>query len=432
MADIYRNSFVTIAAVSSPDSHGGCFSPEITSDVCLRLEGHDFESFIAARYSEGDGTVSDLATFEKAFPILTRAWVYQERMLSRRVLSCNHREFQFECREGNTCECGNRYMPPHTTPNTVASLEMVQAKSQYAELEQSFGTTDGYTINQLCQHWQKTVMQYAKLRLTKESDTLPALSGCAQDFHRLVGDKYLAGLWRSSFAQGLLWTVNAPVDQPRPDVWRAPSWTWASLNTSNGIKYIFPQETWDRDAFQNRIEAAECVPVGADQTGGIESGYVRIRGSLCPVYLRRICRKCRTARSRVKYTIEHDRWLLTRSPSITPCPRDGVKSLHLGAATLVFFPDFEYDRKDFDFVDNGSPCKHASVFLLHLYDSKSRRLAAVTDFFLVLRKAIKSPGDSFERVGIVTIEFKSRREREMWFREEYDKICEGNKPVTIV
>lgn len=226
MADIYRNSFITITAISSPDSHGGCFSPEVLSDLCFRLEGRHIDTLIAAQYSEGDGVVSKLAAFEKAYPVLTRAWIYQERMLSRRVLRCHHREFQFECREGNACECGNGYLPPHIVPNTAASLELVQEKSEYAELEQSLGTNGGSATDQTSQqHWQKPVMQYAKLRLTKESDRLPALSGCAKDFNRLLGDKCLAGLWRTSLAQGMLWAVNFPIDQPRPAVWTAPSWS---------------------------------------------------------------------------------------------------------------------------------------------------------------------------------------------------------------
>ncbi|KAF4975744.1 hypothetical protein FZEAL_7521 [Fusarium zealandicum] len=49
MADIYHNSFVTIAAVSSPDSRGGCFSPEKLSDLCFRVEGEGFDALIAAR-----------------------------------------------------------------------------------------------------------------------------------------------------------------------------------------------------------------------------------------------------------------------------------------------------------------------------------------------------------------------------------------------
>lgn len=437
MADIYRNSYVTIAALSSPDSQGGCFSPEVLSDLCIRVQGDNgFESLIAARYCEEYEPMSNTDIFKKAYPVLTRAWVYQERILSRRMLYCTYREFQFECRQDKTCECGNRFMPPHPVPKTAASQAMLQSKDQYGELERLHDTKGRYSPMQMCQHWQKTVVQYTKLDLTQPSDKLPALSGCAKDIIRFTQDEYLAGLWRASFAEGMLWVVVVPVDQSRPQDSRAPTWSWASVNTTQGVRYIYPLRSRTRQIFQDSIRDVECVPDGIDKTGAVKSGYVSLRASLCPVYLRRICRICMSARSRVVYTIEHDKWYTTRSPNITPCPTNDKKGLILGDATIAsFFPDYKYDdRVDFGFQvrTDGYACRHARVYLLHLYDGQSPASDVITDFFLVLTKSAQAGGDqSYKRIALFTLAFKNWSERDTWFKGEYQSRAENETVVTI-
>ncbi|RSL41210.1 hypothetical protein CEP54_015893 [Fusarium duplospermum] len=439
MADIYHDSFLTIAAISSPDSRGGCFCPEKLSDMCFRVQGGGLDTLIAVRYCNGEGAVSDLQTFMEAFPALTRAWIYQERMLSRRILYCTYREFQFECRQNETCECRSRFMPPHPEPGTPASKAMMQGKDQYGELEKLYGARGKYSPKQLCQHWQKTVMQYTKLRITHLSDKLPALSGCAKDIGRITGDEFLAGLWRASFAEGLLWVVNVPVDQPRAPVWRAPSWSWASIDSTMGIDYIYAMRTRHRQDFQDKIQEVECVPDGVDKTGAVKSAHVQIRASLCPVYLRRVCRRCTTSRSRIPYTIENDQWMLTRSPTITPCPvtpGNDIRGLVLKGAQPSFFPDYKYDdRVDFEFLDrnDGFACRHARVFLIHLYDNQSFATEVITDYFLVLKRVVEaSSGSSFERVALITLAFKDWAARDDWFRNEYDLVVEQETTVKIV
>ncbi|KAF4975743.1 hypothetical protein FZEAL_7520 [Fusarium zealandicum] len=297
-------------------------------------------------------------------------------MLSRRMLYCTYREFQFECRQGKTCECENPFMPPHPAPKTLASRAMLQVKGDYAELEKLHGVKGNYAVHK-------------ELRITQSSDKLPALSGCAKDVGRITEDGYLAGIWRTRFAEGLLWVVNVPVNQPRANVWRAPSWSWASVDTTNGINYAYPRKTRYRQAFQDKIEAVECTPAGLDKTGAVKSGHLTLRTSPYPTYLRRICRQCQASRSPNRYTIESDHWYSTRNPRITPCPSIGIQGLKLRYITPSFFPDYKYDNIiDFDSQDrsDGHGCMHAPVFLLHLYDCQSFASYIITEFFLVLKK----------------------------------------------
>jgi hypothetical protein len=40
-----------------------------------------------------------------AFPLLTRAWVFQERLLASRVVHFSHHELVWECNQTGNCQC---------------------------------------------------------------------------------------------------------------------------------------------------------------------------------------------------------------------------------------------------------------------------------------------------------------------------------------
>lgn len=445
MADIYQNSYITVAAVSSSNFRGGCFSSDKTGDMCLELVDDGQKTILAVRECKGTSQLRTQEDIANAFPLFSRAWVYQERILSRRVLYCNQNELQLECREVLVCECNNHHIAPHPHPGTHGVRGLGgDFKKKYAEALKKYGVRGQYSPHELFQHWQRTVSQYSRLQLTHNTDILPALSGCARDIGRLTGDTYLAGLWRASLAEGMLWAVNGSVQHPRPAVWRAPTWSWASVDVTAGIDYTFVLQSRFRQHFQDKIESAACSLVGADTTGQVSAGYLRVRSGLCPAYLRRLCRNCARTSHRRKYTIEHGRqyaetWYAgqnSKNIDVAPC-RFKVKGLELGDAHVVsVFPDFKYDdRVDFAFFDaeDGKACKLAPVSLLHVYDTQSAWSPVVTDYFLILRPAQTALGSkTFERTALASIGFPSWEQRNTWFESVYDKLLTEKTIVEIV
>lgn len=90
--------------------------------------------------------------------------------------------------------------------------------------------------------WTTIVRRYSRCNLTYSSDKLPALSGLAQNFSMvrgsdfpLDGNSYLAGIWRSHLPYALCWfqdifrSEDVELRRYRPDPYRAPSWSWASV-----------------------------------------------------------------------------------------------------------------------------------------------------------------------------------------------------------
>ncbi|KAF1830656.1 HET-domain-containing protein, partial [Decorospora gaudefroyi] len=160
MAAIYSNSYVTLAAAVADDSKAG-------------FGGVDMPIFVRRPYQHG------------GFPLLRRAWVHQERLLSHRIIYFAYEELIWECDE--TFECEKR--------------------------------------------WRRVVSEYSTLDLTHPRDALPALSGIVQVYKEALDDEYLAGFWKKSLLFDLLWYRDCPKDTVLSRC-RAPSWSWVSTESS--------------------------------------------------------------------------------------------------------------------------------------------------------------------------------------------------------
>lgn len=85
--------------------------------------------------------------------------------------------------------------------------------------------------------WFEIIQQYTSRNLTVATDILPALSGLAGAFQRLLGDEYHAGLWKGDILRGITWrrtqrrpsTSSSMTDQSPPADYHVPSWSWASV-----------------------------------------------------------------------------------------------------------------------------------------------------------------------------------------------------------
>ncbi|KAF2666417.1 HET-domain-containing protein [Microthyrium microscopicum] len=425
MAEIYRNSFVTIAAVASSDSLSGCFQVS-TPDKCLMIKPKkDRQIYIGARRCDlGDGSLYDdrkLPT-EKLTPLFSRAWVYQERRLSRRILYCNRGEMSFECSEQVCCECQNTGLPPHNPSQGL------QTKPEYAK----------ETIHALFRRWPRTITDYSRLRLSYPSDKLPALSGCAQDLMSITGDKYLAGLWEDSLQANLLWYVNRSESSFRPRLYRAPSWSWASVDALDGISFA-PQLDGSsilHKAFKH--ESAGCSLVGEDTTGAVSYGYIRLRTQLRTVLVRSICFYCRrrsqryhilTTSGNANATVQSlESCFQANSTSVSPNSSSGFQRLDLRGGSCVLYLDtstFITDN-DLNFVPNQHrgfrTCMLTSIYLLYVKTVKAQKgilqkgliPATCNSYFLALRR-LRSKQNCYARIGLVEIGHPSISNGTEWF-----------------
>jgi hypothetical protein len=107
-------------------------------------------------------------------------------------------------------------------PNNLSLIRF--PKERYADMAMSPSKYD------LSEKWSGILRQYCSLDMALERDKLPALSGIAklmQDLRK--GEVYLAGLWKDHLHRDLCWCFEDPMQRHQSE-WRAPTWSWASVN----------------------------------------------------------------------------------------------------------------------------------------------------------------------------------------------------------
>ena len=127
------------------------------------------------------------------------------------------------------------------------------------------------------EHWLEIVETYTDAHITKPEDKLVAISGLAREVHGQTKDLYCAGIWEKDVIRQLLWRAQTP--QPfRYKAYRAPSWSWASVDG----KVTFMARTTIES--YPELSVSNTRTLGTDSSpwsfGQISYGFIRVRGAL--------------------------------------------------------------------------------------------------------------------------------------------------------
>ncbi|KAL8921767.1 MAG: hypothetical protein Q9172_003850 [Xanthocarpia lactea] len=230
MSDVYRNSWLTIAASSASNSLGGCLFGRLGSEFEIapaplfgRAIRRDWGENYFDRNPDWLPTVTpnppSWVNIVQNSPLGSRAWVLQERILSRRTLYASVQGFFWECAEKRA----SVYEPLGCSFDYKFRDNGLQTINQLLAQEQQPESLLGF-------HWRRIVEYYTRLRLTFESDRLPAIAGLAKPLGIHTGDTYLVGHWETTLCSSLLWFRLADEEgvEVRPAEGGLPSWSWAA------------------------------------------------------------------------------------------------------------------------------------------------------------------------------------------------------------
>lgn len=129
---------------------------------------------------------------------------------------------------------------------------------------------------------------YTKRDLSFSADKLIAFSAIAKTVGR--SSRYLAGLWESELPCNLLWKVYhvwfpiaGDIDKRRPrlSTYRAPSWSWASVDGEVRCDTI----ELDSSGLELACDVLDCQITLSDpflEFGAVSQGYITIRGRIRP------------------------------------------------------------------------------------------------------------------------------------------------------
>ncbi|CZR67745.1 uncharacterized protein PAC_17644 [Phialocephala subalpina] len=203
-------------------------------------------------------------------PLGERGWVLQERILSPRVVHFAANQCFWEC-----CQDTAGELFPKETFRHDGFLKKIVASVPPDH--------EAFPQNQavLYTYWDAMVEKYSRCDLSFESDKLVAFAGLAQRACRQLNlgpSEYMAGLWRPTIAQGLLWRVARYDPRRRAVTGRGPSWSWISRE---GTVYTFSEEVrlWETEKCHIDILDHEMCH-GGDPFGQVKGGRLVVRGSI--------------------------------------------------------------------------------------------------------------------------------------------------------
>ncbi|TKA36474.1 hypothetical protein B0A54_13475 [Friedmanniomyces endolithicus] len=274
MHNIYSNAVCNIAASDAEADDEGCFvnrDPALVTQYRVRLivdPSGEARHLLHRGWQPASDSVDSSV-------LASRGWVFQERLLSRRLLHCTKQGLVWECFETEASEMfpeGQLEQLGHPHSRLKAALVKEEPSIHGSKL--------------LNEDWPTIVQYYTVCNLTYSQDKLKALAGISAMIQEVTDDEYIAGFWKSRMLWSLCWVPMTLSPRRFPSAASpAPSWSWASVQgmiyppgyisdrerllvSLEGIRYVSaPPEAKSLDKWpildiQGHILDAEWEPFG--------------------------------------------------------------------------------------------------------------------------------------------------------------------------
>jgi hypothetical protein len=140
---------------------------------------------------------------------------------------------------------------------------------------------DTFFVTEALDVWGAAVLEYTRGHLTFEKDKLVAISGIAKELYPFLQCRYLAGHWEVNLDRQLGWCCMGAYSR-RPSTYRAPSWSWASVD--GAIDQAMVVNTPGRVHHSLvTILHVHVNPLSAENPlGQVTGGVLKLRGQLIP------------------------------------------------------------------------------------------------------------------------------------------------------
>lgn len=428
MCSIYENAQVTISATAALDSTAGLFLKDRRYHIIsgTTKSGTKLQIGVCNTVHEHPSLL-ERERLHDEWPLIRRAWAFQERVLSPRVLHFGRTEVIWQCREFEVCEC-----------DYPSNAFLDEKCRHYHALKQS--SNDGLEIL-----WHKLVMLYSPLKLTFGSDKLAALSGLAKQISKLKPQaRYLAGLWSDSIGKDLMWFNPGLVSTPLPAIWQAPSWSWAS---TNGIT-IFPSLDVEGLSLTGEVLQTYFSILDArvdlatdDPNGQVQGGIITIEAHTFEVELRCSFTSPDEHVSSPSRNTSHSnpRSLFTKSGEMIQRVGDGEAEWPWRQILDPAVKQVHFDIPDAPLRDNNSTGVQGIVKCLRMarhHYVESERVLRLKEYAMVVQQLTPT---TYQRIGMVIQQMSSRepvdwKSPEKLWDEYFNLFVEGGilETITIV
>lgn len=281
MAGIYRGAALCIAASSATSSTSGILHKRSTSQLerfegkLIRIDGtlttrganRTSERAKSSLYFYDESMhngIDPLDQYIEHGPLSERAWALQERLLSPRILHYTRDQLVWQCEHCSVLEDRLPCLPGRNFTSYRFRHDVLRVLRRRR--------LDGGEVADL---WYKQIVPaYSGRKLTYGSDKLVAVSALARAVSLNHPDEYLAGLWRRSLIEGMLWRrIGAGC---KSGGYRAPSWSWASQDS--GVCFIYDvlvherRRKYDLEVIDSSVQTG-----GSNAMGQVSGGFIKLR-----------------------------------------------------------------------------------------------------------------------------------------------------------
>ncbi|RFU76734.1 hypothetical protein TARUN_5537 [Trichoderma arundinaceum] len=238
MAEIFRNSLVTIIPLRSMSSNDGFLERNPSLKINYHssewnISGSFFLRHIPFSYESAESSIRAAPTFSDRPVSLelhnshwqTRGWTFQEDVFAMRRLYFGQLMMYWDSlKPADVMRTEDKIIDDKLDRIGTAELSIIHSSEPW----RGDYDYDG---------WYYPILKYCKKKLTYETDRLPAVSSYAKLIASKSEDTYLAGLWKKNLHRGLLWKIHRRERRTFSEVLRklttpskyiAPSWSWAS------------------------------------------------------------------------------------------------------------------------------------------------------------------------------------------------------------
>lgn len=272
MAQTFENAGLTICGPAADSPYAGFLHARPVDNVrpcklTRRVEGISFEAMLLC---SRDHWYERHLTRGPQYSA-SRAWIFQERLLSPRVLYFGRDQMYFECLESDCYE-------------SLRQIDHGGSNTGKRGLRQRWIAQENV--------WLHIVSDFTSRKLTVESDRLPALSGVAHRMQDRRGDRYVAGLWEEDIRTGLMWYVDnddGAQNSLVPASKRAPTWSWASCDKHVSFPTLGYNDLSGKSltvVLHFEVSSVEAPAIGQDPYGEVHDGKLVMHGKVLGSRLR--------------------------------------------------------------------------------------------------------------------------------------------------
>ncbi|KAH8592560.1 heterokaryon incompatibility protein-domain-containing protein [Bisporella sp. PMI_857] len=268
MSMVYSNGFLNLICSGSSSSDGlfNIRNPLSTKDCRIFWKENSTYQFVFRRCTP--------VRPHNIFPVLSRAWVHQEQLLSRRNVYLGGNVIVWDC-------CVDQQPEFAFESNFYSSLSTGKLDFSQAIVSQHrYSKTD--RPEWIGDFWIIVVQNYTAAKLTYATDRIAAIAGIALAVQRATNWTYMCGTWYEYLQQQLIWHIDSTSKSkppgPRPPGMRVPSWSWLSIHSP--VTFWLGSLPWDPPCYRAKIIDYSVTPVkgrGA-LVGEVETAILQVTG----------------------------------------------------------------------------------------------------------------------------------------------------------